>query len=266
MQKHTQNIDAIANTGVLFEHATSDAGSHLPGHLSLQAAVQYVLDSYQAANFYSLSSRRPSRVCFPQETKTLPEILKADPAYGKYKAGHFGTWHLGVGGPTGAGLPSHHGFDQFFGTPTPTSLAPCDNGKGWKDTMKTADKYGNPIGLQTEDTASAAKQEQDDTPLADDEEWIEEDDADSANGNLDAGPSRDYGLSFWAFWSLSSLLWQSILLSSFICWFANGLTTTQCAAVLLLLIALAAVPFSLLDNLSMSDPHSCMLDPKRQGC
>ena len=198
----------------------------------------------------------------PDEAETLPEMLKSDPAYGKYVAGHFGTWHLGVGGAAGRGLPSHHGFDQFFGTPTPPSLAPCDNGMGLKDAVKTMDKYGNPLGLQTEDTAAAAAaaaKAEDDSPLADDEEWIEDDDASQSSAAGADGPSRDFGLSFWAFWSLSSLLWQSILLSSLICWFAGGMTSPQCGGGFLVLLAVAAVPFTLLDNLSMSDPNSCML-------
>jgi hypothetical protein len=260
MRKHTRNIDAFADAGVLFEHATSAAGSTpsraslLTGRHALRAGL--VSSSKFLLSFFSAA--QPGGL--PDSTETLPEMLKSDPAYGKYAAGHFGTWHLGVGGAAGQGLPSNHGFDQFFGTPTPPSIEPCDNAMGWKDAVKTMDKYGNPLGLQTEDTGGAAATTEENGPLADDEEWIEDDVAGAQSSAANPGkPSRDYGLSFWAFWSLSSLLWQSLVLSSLICWFAGGISASQCCGGFIVLLAVAAVPFALLDNLSMSDPNSCML-------
>lgn len=261
MQKHTRNLNDFASNGVLFEHASSNAGS-TPSRVSLLTGRQSLRSGLVSSSKFLLSFFSPAQPgMLPDEVETLPEILKADPNYGKYVTGHIGTWHLGVGGQNGTGLPLHHGFDKFFGTPTPPSLEPCDNGMGWEDAVKSVDKYGNPIGLQTKDDSKLTANQKDgvsETELADDEEWIDDDDMTRDPDDTHA-PSRDYGLSFWAFWSLSSLLWQSMVLGLVIVWFANGVSSLQCGVCFFVIISVALIPFIILDNLSMSDPNSCIL-------
>ncbi len=53
----------------------------------------------------------------PTSERTIPEVLK--PAY---TSGLFGKWHLGQTGPDW--LPTHHGFDTFYGIPYSHDILP----------------------------------------------------------------------------------------------------------------------------------------------
>lgn len=57
--------------------------------------------------------------CLPLSEKTIADALNPD-----YISGIFGKWHLGHLGPRW--LPTHHGFDVFFGIPYSHDMLPLD--------------------------------------------------------------------------------------------------------------------------------------------
>ena len=128
MRKHTTNMDALASKGVLFSSAYAAAGS-TPSRASFLTARHALRSGLISGSRFGLSFFSPAQPGgLEQNDMTLPKMLKEDSAYGAM--GHFGTWHLGYGGSSGASLPLQHGYDYFFGTVMQPSLKSCDNGLG----------------------------------------------------------------------------------------------------------------------------------------
>ena len=105
--------------------------------LSRMAAEGIVATDYYApANICTpsragiLTGRYPVRtglgyeVIFPGEDRCLPtsEVTIATALKPAYASGIFGKWHLGQAGPDW--LPTHHGFDTFFGIPYSHDMQP----------------------------------------------------------------------------------------------------------------------------------------------
>jgi hypothetical protein len=165
-------------------------------------------------------------------------MLNADNAYGP--TGHFGTWHLGYGGRNGTGLPLQHGYDYFFGTVMQPSLKSCDNGLG-EQVIVAEDKYGNKLDKNTPEARAAAAA------------------AASARRTIEGSSERELGITFWALWSMSSLLWQTLVVVTVVSWFVSFLSTKSCGLSLLFILLAMYVPFRMLDLISISDPSSCIL-------
>ena len=153
MQQYTPNINALAKESVVFDAAYAAAGS-TPSRASFLTARHAVRSGMVSGSRFGLSFFSPAQPGgLSAKEKTLPEMLKTDPAYGPM--GHFGTWHLGYGGPRGAGLPLQHGYDRFFGTLMQPSLKSCDNNLGTQATV-AEDKYGNTLDASTPEAQAAA--------------------------------------------------------------------------------------------------------------
>ncbi len=58
-----------------------------------------------------------SKICLNPTEQTIAEVLKPR----GYKSAIYGKWHLG---DRGAGLPTQHGFDEFFGLPYSNDMWP----------------------------------------------------------------------------------------------------------------------------------------------
>ena len=209
MSKFTENIDSLASEGVVFESAFAAAGS-TPSRASFLTARHALRSGLVSGSRFGLSFFSPAQPGHlnPATTQTLPEMLKQDPSYGPM--GHFGTWHLGYGGPDGAGLPLNHGYDRFFGTVMQPSLKSCDNGLG-ETTSVAQDKYGNALNEDTLEAQAAAAAA-----------------AAKSKQTIQSATEREYGITFWALWSMTSLLWQTLVLVTVIAWFANMIGTKYC--------------------------------------
>ena len=243
MKMFTENIDTLASEGVIFESAYAAAGS-TPSRVSFLTARHAVRSGLVSGSRFGLSFFSPAQPGhLDKADTTLPEMLKMDAAYGP--AGHFGTWHLGYGGPNGDGLPLEHGYDRFFGTVMQPSVKSCDNGLGKAQTV-AQDKYGNKLDADTPQAQQAAAAA---AAAA----------AASATGGPRRAMEREYGITFWALWSMSSLLWQSLVIVTVISWFAGMLNTKYCWLTLFFILISLCVPFAILDTITLSDPSSCML-------
>jgi hypothetical protein len=242
MSTATPNIDQLAKESVTFDYAYAAAGStpSRASFLTSRHALRGGMISGSRFGLSFLSPAQPGGLKF--EEKTLPEMLKDDPAYGP--TGHFGTWHLGYGN-NGTGLPLNHGYDRFFGTPLQPSLKSCDNNLGTQNTV-AEDKYGNKLNEDTPEAraaaaAAAAKAAASSQPFI-------------------GGGAREYGITWWALWSLTSIVWQSLIVLTIVSWFAGIMNRKHCGLILLLIISCGALPFFFfLDGLTVSNPKSCIL-------
>jgi arylsulfatase A-like enzyme len=244
MAKATPNINKLAQESVVFDSAYATAGS-TPSRASFLTARHALRSGMVSGSRFGLSYFSPAQSgsLDPQEL-TLPEMLKTDIAYGPM--GHFGTWHLGYGNGDGTGLPLHHGYDHFFGTLAQPSLKSCDNNVGTQSTV-AQDKYGNPLDAETPEAQAAA--------------------AEAAAGEASARASlgttttqHEYGLTWWAMWSLTSIVWQSLVVLTIVSWFADMMSNKTCVRVLFVVVAVLMLPcFLVLDTLTLSNPSSCIL-------
>ena len=71
--------------------------------------------------------------------------------------------------------------------------------------------------------------------------------------------SRDRAATFSAFWSMSSIVWQTSVVAILLARCCGILSTGSCCTSYLVLLFCAIVPFTFLDGLTVSDPASCIL-------
>lgn len=117
----TPNIDALAQSGMLFTHHYSAAPvcaparymfltGHHSGHAFIRGNDEWadrgeVWDYRKAVEDPGLEGQRP----IPANTVTVARLLKES----GYRTGLFGKW--GLGGPGSEGIPTQQGFDMFYG-------------------------------------------------------------------------------------------------------------------------------------------------------
>ena len=104
------------------------------------------------------------------------------------------------------------------------------------------DKYGNKLDENTPEARAAAAA------------------ASASPSTTIAGSSeRELGHTFWAFWSMTSLLWQTMVIVTVVSWFVSLLSTKNCGLSFVMILLAMYVPFRLFDLFSISDPSSCIL-------
>jgi arylsulfatase A len=111
----TPNLDKLAMEGLRFTdfYATSPVCSPsraalLTGRYQIRSGV------YPYVFFPGMNGG------LPHDETTIAEYLKG----AGYSTGMVGKWHLGVG-ENGEYLPTHHGFDYYYGIPYAHDLCPC---------------------------------------------------------------------------------------------------------------------------------------------
>ena len=129
----TPNLERLAKHGKRFTNAYAAHPNCSPSRAALltgrtPAAMKFtdIIGRHRGA-FYEGNRLIPAEHIpgLPQTEISLPEIIKTH--YPKYKAAHFGKWHLANGGPRA------HGFDAGDGA---TSNSPGDDKANWKGDPK----------------------------------------------------------------------------------------------------------------------------------
>src|SRR5215471_4086902 len=108
----TPAINRMAQQGIVATDYYAPANLCTPSRAGLLTG-RYAIRSGLA---YQLIMSGDERV-LPTSERTIPEVLKPT-----YTSGLFGKWHLGQTGPDW--LPTHHGFDTFYGIPYSHDIIP----------------------------------------------------------------------------------------------------------------------------------------------
>ncbi len=120
----TPNLDRMASEGVRFTDFYVAAPSCTPSRAALlmgcypqRVSLPYVL--FPSGPEWT---KDKSEVGINSSEQTIAELLKGR----GYAAGCFGKWHLGHHRQF---LPTHHGFDEYFGLPYSNDMRPENNAK-----------------------------------------------------------------------------------------------------------------------------------------
>ncbi|KAM4676754.1 arylsulfatase A [Discoglossus pictus] len=113
----TPNLDNMAAHGLRFTDFYSTAAVCSPSRASLLTGRYQTRSGVYPGVFYP-----SSRGGLPLSEMTVAEILQSQ----GYVTAMVGKWHLGMG-LNGTYLPTHHGFQQFFGVPFSHDQGPCGN-------------------------------------------------------------------------------------------------------------------------------------------
>ncbi len=107
----TPNVQRLAREGIRF------TSFYVPQPVCSASRAALLTGSY--SNRVGITGALPatSRVGINPSEQLLPEILKAR----GYATGIFGKWHLGAAPRF---LPTHHGFDEYFGIPYSNDMRP----------------------------------------------------------------------------------------------------------------------------------------------
>lgn len=101
---HTPNIDRMASEGVFFTHYYS------PQAVSSASRAGLLTGCYPNRIGFSGALDHTAKTGISDEEETIADVLKKK----GYSTAAFGKWHLGCQKQF---LPTHHGFDEFFGIP-----------------------------------------------------------------------------------------------------------------------------------------------------
>src|SRR5437868_4753611 len=108
----TPSINRMAQQGILATDYYAPANLCTPSRAGLLTG-RYAI---RAGLAYEVIQPGEDRT-LPLSEKTIPQVLKPT-----YVSGLFGKWHLGQTGPDW--LPTHHGFDTFYGLPYSHDMLP----------------------------------------------------------------------------------------------------------------------------------------------
>ncbi len=100
----TPNIDQIAKEGIFFSHYYSPQAVSSPSRAGLLTGC------YPNRIGFSGALDHTAKMGISSEEETIAQVLKKK----GYTTAAFGKWHLGLQKQF---LPTHHGFDEFFGIP-----------------------------------------------------------------------------------------------------------------------------------------------------
>jgi len=107
----TPHIDAMARDGVFFTSYLS------PQAVSSASRAGLLTGCYPNRVGFSGAIDHTSKMGISGEETTIADMLKAK----GYTCGAFGKWHLGFQQQF---LPTHHGFDEFYGIPYSHDMSP----------------------------------------------------------------------------------------------------------------------------------------------
>lgn len=108
----TPNLNRMAQQGLVATDYYAAANLCTPSRAGLLTG-RYAIRSGLA---YQVIMSGDERV-LPTSERTIPDVLKPT-----YTSGLFGKWHLGQTGPDW--LPTHHGFDHYYGIPYSHDMLP----------------------------------------------------------------------------------------------------------------------------------------------
>lgn len=100
----TPNIDKLAQEGVFFSHYSA------PQAVSSASRAGLLTGCYPNRIGFSGALDHTAKMGISSEEETIAQVLKKK----GYATAVFGKWHLGLQTQF---LPTHHGFDEFFGIP-----------------------------------------------------------------------------------------------------------------------------------------------------
>lgn len=107
----TPNIDKMATNGMLFTHYYS------PQAVCTASRAGLLTGCYPNRVGMSGALSHTSKIGISADEETIPELLKGR----GYATAIYGKWHLGVQKQF---LPTHHGFDEFYGIPYSNDMWP----------------------------------------------------------------------------------------------------------------------------------------------
>ncbi|XP_033106917.1 arylsulfatase A-like [Anneissia japonica] len=117
---HTPNIDALIKAGIKFTQFYSASPICSPARAALLTG-RYPIRTGVWNDVNNAIFLQENIGGLKLNETTVPEML----ATRGYKSALIGKWHLGVG-PEKEYLPTHHGFDHYFGVPNSHADCPCD--------------------------------------------------------------------------------------------------------------------------------------------
>jgi arylsulfatase A-like enzyme len=108
----TPNLNRMAQQGLIATDYYAAANLCTPSRAGLLTG-RYAIRSGLAYQVIMSGDERG----LPTSERTIPDVLKPT-----YTSGLFGKWHLGQTGPDW--LPTHHGFDHYYGIPYSHDMLP----------------------------------------------------------------------------------------------------------------------------------------------